>query len=322
MSAAVQGRNRKLFLLKCLVSALLMGWFLSRVDLLKVFNTVFRMPAMILVIALTLYLVTIALSALRWHLLLPHRGYGDLAPLTLVAQYYALISPGQIAGEVVKAYRLGKGSQDAEQIVASVIIDRLAGVWGILLLAVIGLGFGTRSPAGWGRITLGAGLAVLAASTFLLRFMAGDRFVRGTLSFLAGKGNRMERLTERCVRLLDAWKGYMRSPRTLMKVLFVGTIYQGIGVLIMEILARGVGIGLPFSDWCWLFGLISLVVFIPVTVGGIGLREGGLILLLGDLGLPDEKALALALSILALQLFGALLGAIVDLFSGISGSST
>jgi uncharacterized membrane protein YbhN (UPF0104 family) len=150
--------------------------------------------------------------------------------------------------------------------------------------------------------------------------MAGEMLLRGTLSFLAGKGPRVERLVERCVRLLDAWKVYMRSSRTLLGVLFLGTVYQGIGVLIMAILARGVGIELPFCDWCWIFGLISLVVFIPVTVGGIGLREGGLIFLLGDLGLPNEKGLALALSILALQLFGALLGAIVDLYAGIGRS--
>jgi uncharacterized membrane protein YbhN (UPF0104 family) len=152
--------------------------------------------------------------------------------------------------------------------------------------------------------------------------MVGERLLRASLSFLAGKGPRVERLVERCVRLLDAWKGYMRSSRTLLGVLLLGTVYQGIGVLIMAILARGVGIELPFSDWCWIFGLISLAVFIPITVGGIGLREGGLIFLLGNLGLPNEKALALALSLLALQLFGALLGVLVDLSAGIGRSHT
>ncbi len=320
MSPTSNEKSGKILLLKCLVSALLMSWFLTRVDLLKVFDAVRGMPAMILVIALTLYLGTIALSALRWHLLLPHHGYSHLVPLTLVAQYYALISPGQIAGEIMKAYRLGKGSRDAEQVVASVIIDRLAGVWGILLLAMIGLTSGKHSPAGWGQVILWGGLALLAASTLLLRSMPGERLLRTTLSFIAGKTPRLARLTERCVRFLDAWRGYMQGSRTLLGVLLMGTVYQGIGILITQLLARGVGIRLPYSDWCWIFGLVSLLVFIPVTVGGIGLREGGLIFLLQELDLPSEKALALALCVFGLQLFGALLGALLDLFSGISRS--
>lgn len=121
--------SRKTLLLKCLASAVLTVWILSKVQLSMMTDAILGMPGITFMAAVGLYLCTIAVSALRWHLLIPHRRYADLLPLTLIAQYYALISPGQIAGEAVKAYRLGKGSEDAEQIVAAVIIDRIAGVW-------------------------------------------------------------------------------------------------------------------------------------------------------------------------------------------------
>jgi hypothetical protein len=306
----------KTLLLKGLASAVLAAWILSRVELPKMAEALLGMPVLTFLAAVALYLCTIAVSALRWHLLIPHRRYADLLPLTLIAQYYALISPGQIAGEAVKAYRLGKGSEDAEQIVAAVILDRMAGLWGILILALLGLASGTRSASSWGAPLLIAGLLILAAVSLLLRFMPQSRFLQRILSFMAGMGRRSARLAEQCGRLLLAWKGYMGGSPKLLRALGMGIGYQGLGVLISQILAQGLGIDLPFSDWCWIFGVVSLVVFLPLTVGGIGLREGGLILLLGDLGVSYEKALGLSLSIFALQLFGALLGAVVDLLWG------
>jgi uncharacterized membrane protein YbhN (UPF0104 family) len=79
------------------------------------------------------------------------------------------------------------------------------------------------------------------------------------------------------------------------------------------ILAKAIGINISYYDWCWVFGVISIVVLLPVTIGGVGLREGGFVLLLGYFGVQNDKALALSLSIFGLQITGALIGGAIDL---------
>ena len=77
------------------------------------------------------------------------------------------------------------------------------------------------------------------------------------------------------------------------------------------IMARGIQIQTPFADLCWIFGIVSIAILIPLTVGGIGVREGTFIGLLGQLGVPSEKALVLSLSIFTLQVFLSVIGGIL-----------
>jgi hypothetical protein len=51
----------------------------------------------------------------------------------------------------------------------------------------------------------------------------------------------------------------------------------------------------------------------PVTIGGIGLREASFVGLLGGLGVGSEKALVLSFCIFGLQIIGALTGGIVNI---------
>jgi hypothetical protein len=59
---------------------------------------------------------------------------------------------------------------------------------------------------------------------------------------------------------------------------------------------------------------VSVATILPLSLGGIGIREGAFVGVLGFLGIGSELALALSFTILGLQLFGALIGAAIDLF--------
>jgi preprotein translocase subunit SecG len=62
-------------------------------------------------------------------------------------------------------------------------------------------------------------------------------------------------------------------------------------------------------------GLVSIILLLPVTVAGIGLREGSLVGLMGALGQDAAATLAMSLVILALSLFAAAIGLALDLTS-------
>ena len=78
------------------------------------------------------------------------------------------------------------------------------------------------------------------------------------------------------------------------------------------VMGNAIDINIRFHEWCWIFGVISIIIFLPITIGGVGVREGGFVLILGNLGVPNEKALALSLSIFGLLISGALFGLIID----------
>ena len=77
------------------------------------------------------------------------------------------------------------------------------------------------------------------------------------------------------------------------------------------------GINILFFDWCWIQGVLSLALLLPLTFAGLGIREGTLISILGILGVAPEKALALSFSILGLQIILASIGGLIEFKRGI-----
>lgn len=232
--------------------------------------------------------------------------------LTLIGQYYSLILPGQIAGELVKAYKIGKGKKDAEKMAASVIIDRLTGLIGLMCVAILGLSCSSSDllknlvPWFWG------GAIFFSAALYLFQFPLFDWLIQQILFFIKTSFSRTERIVNQCFRLTEAWKQYLKTPSALLKCFFIGIALHLTSVSIYMVIAAPLDINLPFSEWCWIFSAISVIVFLPVTVGGVGLREGGFVFLLGEFGVSGEKALALSLSLFALRIIGALAGGIID----------
>lgn len=129
--------------LKALVSALLVALLLWRVDVAEVGRVLAMASPGLMGLAGLLFFLMHVLNALKLRVLLPELRAGRLLAYTLVAQLYALVLPGQLAGEAVKAYRLsreeGQGREDGGRIVSAVAFDKVTGIAGLLLLTGGGL---------------------------------------------------------------------------------------------------------------------------------------------------------------------------------------
>lgn len=69
----------------------------------------------------------------------------------------------------------------------------------------------------------------------------------------------------------------------------------------MLMIAAEVGIELKMADWLWIFAVVSLAVLLPLSIGGIGIREGAFVGGLGYLNFSGKLALALSLAIFTLR---------------------
>ena len=94
-------------------------------------------------------------------------------------------------------------------------------------------------------------------------------------------------------------------------VLAVGFAYQLVLVLAALLAARAVGIGSPAGPTALLafFPAVLIAQVLPVSISGLGVREGAFVLFLHPLGVADEQAIALGLLLYLLNLAVSLLGA-------------
>ena len=109
-------------------------------------------------------------------------------------------------------------------------------------------------------------------------------------------------------RFLDVLHAYSRNPGVTVWSIAVGVVYQLLCVGMTAILAAGLGIEVTFIDLCWVFGAISVLLFLPISIGGLGVREGGFVGLLAGLGVAGDRAMALSLACLGVEVVLGLVG--------------
>jgi uncharacterized membrane protein YbhN (UPF0104 family) len=129
---------------------------------------------------------------------------------------------------------------------------------------------------------------------------------------------RWRRLSPERRRQLQLFWELMRSPRVLIEGSFMSILSQLLGVVILWCLAQGIGLDVPLAYCCVLVSLVSLLMLLPVNINGVGVREGGTVLLLAPLGVDESSALSLAFLWFAASVATSLLGGVVYL----TGTST
>ena len=70
---------------------------------------------------------------------------------------------------------------------------------------------------------------------------------------------------------------------------------KSIGKRIVAPATRGVGVALEWITWFSVVPLIALAIVLPISINGVGIREGGMVFLLGQWGVAEEKAVAVGL---------------------------
>lgn len=308
----IMNKRRLKTILKISVAVALLGWFLLKSDLNKVFANIANLSINILLTALLINFIYIIIKSFRWRLLLPQYSLVKLFKLSLIGQFYTIFSFGQFAGEVAKVYILSRRQENSGQIAMSVLIDKVCGLIGPIIIAIFGLALTkTILPKSliWTFIITAIICLILIFSVRLPLFY---KALRNLFVHWLKRARRFVGLINLFIKTIEAWHIYSKQLRIILASIFLSVILQLLSIGIYLILSSGFAIPVSFFDWCWLASIISGLLVLPITIGGLGVREGSLVGLLGFFAVAPEKALALSFSLFGVQLFFAVIGGLVE----------
>ena len=298
---------------QCLVAFVLLWLVVRNVDGPSFVAALQRLRVSSLTTATLLFFLACALAVAKWRLLWRRATWWQMLSANFVAQFYSVALPGQLAGEVVKTLRVGHSFSDTTNVAASVIVDRATGLFGIFALALGGALLSTSTAATHAVFAL----CVMVVGALCGLFVATrPGFIAAASSGLASLGSRfrwLRRLTQTLVNLLSAWASLISDPRAIVGAIILGIVYQALGVGINYTIATGVGVYVEFTDWCWVFGLASAVLLLPITIAGIGVREATYVGLLGLFNVSIEDAVLISLVGFGVSLIGVLIGGVLEL---------
>jgi uncharacterized protein (TIRG00374 family) len=260
----------------------------------------------LLSIALVLIFAGIVLQAWRWQQVLRvfdhHVGMLRLTAYTLAGQFVGNVLPSTIGGDVVRVSRVGAVIDSNETAFASVAIERLTGFVALPGLVVVGflvhpsLFHVRHAPVALviAAITLGAlGLILWAAGHRRLagRFADNQSWTRFIGAVHVG---------------VDRLRHY---PRRALGVVGTSFAYQISVIVGLLCIVRTLELPVPTGAVIAFVPAVAMAQAVPISIGGLGVREGMLVLFLHPFGVRNAQAIAVGLLWYAGVLIVSMLGA-------------
>jgi uncharacterized membrane protein YbhN (UPF0104 family) len=261
-----------------------------------------------IVAAIAMTALGVVLGALRWQAVLTglerHEKLPALIQYSLAGLFVGNFLPSTLGGDVVRIRRVAGHDGDFATAFASIVLDRLTGM---LVLPVITLGaLATNS----GLRELGPASALAAILSVATLVVLGLVLVLVSHPNVGGRLTGTSRWREVAGAVHLGADRFRRHPKAVVELVVVAFAYQIVMVLAALLAARSMHIHeVGLTAALAFVPAVAIAQTIPISVGGLGVREAGFVLFLDPLGVPRGSAVGLGLFIYALSLIVSLAGA-------------
>jgi uncharacterized protein (TIRG00374 family) len=235
-----------------------------------------------MLLALATFAASLVLGNVQWVLLLRLQGI-DLGfrrslGFYFVGAFFNNFLPANIGGDVVRIYDVYKDSGKPDQAIAATVTDRLVGMMTLAALAMpAGLyaaaryeSLGLERTFGLASLAIVLGFTVILALAFLVVFSRRlARLVAAVLRPFLIRG-----LGDRVKRVYESFYLYSRKGRSLVAVLAVSLVVQALRTLVHYQVSQAMGLNIPAIYFFLFVPVIAIFIALPISIGGLGVREG------------------------------------------------
>ncbi len=304
-------RKTILFLGKLVVSALSIIYLLRKLDVSVIFGYFREVKVLWIVVGICLLGVGRLITGWRWKVLLNAQGiripFKTLLSFLFVSNFFNTFLPSTIGGDAIRASDSSRHSKLPAESIMTIVVERTMGICALGTIAFISflLGLGLKKdlmPLFW-PVTLFFALThtclILILNRRLADFMTGA-FVKVRFRKLADKMRKVSII----VSELKKNRASMFGAGLLSLLLQVNV------VIYTYIVVLSVNLSIPLIDFFMIVPIILLILILPVSINGIGLRENTYAFMFAGY-ISGEEAVALSWVLLGLNLFLGAIGGII-----------
>jgi hypothetical protein len=277
------------------VSSILLAVLFWRVDRAVFLRSLQALPLPLLVGCMGLYALGYVISTLRWQGLLLAEGirvaFWRLSVVYFQGAFFNLFLPTLIGGDLVRGYFIHKMTRGHDASIASILVDRLSGFAALMLIAMTALvlSYGTLDDP---QVAL-AVITVAGLFAAVMIVLLNERFTSrafGLLRLVA-----LARFQAKLQGLVEAIRRYRGHRRALGQALLLSALLQALIIVTYYLIGVGLNIGVPLVYFFVFVPLITTLAMLPVSVAGLGVREGVVVYLFAKVGVDAATALGMSL---------------------------
>lgn len=305
----ISGRTR--LLLKIAVSAALLAFLLSKISIPQLADLFRGLDAGLIAATVAVFLLSNVIGGYQWHVLLKSSGvrlpFHRTIRFYFVGLFFNNFLPASIGGDAIKVYDLSRIGSSVYQVVAVTMLDRIIGIFSLCLLATgAALALMNDSSAGALWPYLLVFIACMTPVVGLYFFKPLSRVVRWVVRALLPpsweKGGSA---------ILDHLSAFRAKKPLIVSLMLLSVAIQAMRVVTHILAARALGLAIePVAAGLFFVfvPILSLAMIPPITINGLGIREGLGILLFARAGIGQTDAFAIEFLTYAVSVVVSLLG--------------
>lgn len=307
-------KKKTILLLKLLFSAILLIYILNNVPIEKIFSSIASANLLLIIVSLLLMIPVVILSAYQTKILVKAQnssmGLMEIVKIYLTTSFYAFFLPGALSGGAVKWYKFSK-SMTKSSAAAIIIFNRFLELFVVLMLGlfyyIISLEINKNNVLVISFVII---FLLLSVGYILFLNINNARKVKLALE----KKTSTSFVIKKLLNLLEAFLKF-RKLKSIdhLKLIGLMVIYHLISLISFYFLAIALHITVNIWVLGWIGVVITILSLLPITISGLGIREGSLVYFLGFYGIAPYHAVALSLLALLKIISVASVGGLMEL---------
>jgi uncharacterized protein (TIRG00374 family) len=256
------------------------------------------------------------LMAYRWRAILAKRELHfktrRLFVYYLIGIFFTSFVPGGgVSGDVARLIYVDREVRDKALVLSTLVYERLIGVFTLLLIGLAATlltrAYGQTDPMIYASEAILA-LAFIAIATLMSGY-ASSRLAR--LIRAIGRRLRIVRVAEAAARTLESISELRRDGALLFRTWMISVLIRIVWSLGCYVVAWAMGLPIGLLTLFAFISLVDLVRLMPISVGGLGVREWAVIVLFATLGITREQALTFSILAFAPIYLNAIVGGLL-----------
>jgi glycosyltransferase 2 family protein len=296
---------------KIAVSAGLMAFLLHKIPSHEIMDLARRADRRLLLASIAVFMASNVLSWFQWHALLRSSGVGLPAGQTFrvyfVGLFFNNFLPANIGGDAVKVYDLAREGESAYQVIAVTLLDRLLGVFSLCVLAVLAELLLVGRHGGVHHVLyLGVFIACMIPALGFYFYRPLGNWLRRTVLRLHALS-----INARATAIIDHLSPFRGRRALVTRLVLLSMLIQAMRVVTHILVGMAIGIAmtpLTVAQFFVFIPLLSLAMIPPITINGLGIREGLGILLFSEAGISRTDAFVLEFATYIISVVVSLVG--------------
>lgn len=311
------------FALKALISVTLVWLVLSKVSLAEVRSTLAGADWTLLVLTIPLILLAMLLGAVRWRMLLLNQiSLATAVRYTWIGLFFSTILPGAVSGDVAKGASLAYREPQTRGVdmAVSILMDRIIGLYALLILFCVSCGtmvLGITVSEPRLRTFAGAGFLISTVAVAFIAWIPSNKARATSHRILTELAPR--RLKESVARWHQKFYQVTERRERLPTALVLSLAIHVTNTLAYDLAMRSLGVALAPTHVLVFYSVLSLLMVVPISVSGVGVRDWFSVLFFASSGLSTDLGVAFSWVWLGLTLVIAAGGGIIQLWELAAG---